>query len=242
LVQIGPSRPTHPPPRDDPNGCFRLDAVRQALPTRAGQIAVALLGEPNRGMSSRLSLAVAVGGPKAGQWFDHELGVGGDMIDLIQHTRGCDFLGALRYAQGFIRSTPIRPALAPWSSPAAATDDLIRNQERALKIWSDAQPIACTTPTAVLVRQVLGAIAQFEKSSLVAKLKAARDRKRAKEGKCGGRKSYAEAKPEVVALAKELSKQGNRKISAELAARNRLTAGGKPYVASAVQSMLERGS
>jgi hypothetical protein len=33
------------------------------------------------------------------------------------------------------------------------------------------------TPTAVLVRQVLGAIAQFEKSSLVAKLKAARDRK-----------------------------------------------------------------
>ena len=33
------------------------------------------------------------------------------------------------------------------------------------------------TPTAVLVRQVLGAIAQFEKASLVAKLKAARDRK-----------------------------------------------------------------
>ena len=33
------------------------------------------------------------------------------------------------------------------------------------------------TPTAVLVRQVLGAIAQFEKTSLVAKLRAARDRK-----------------------------------------------------------------
>src|SRR5260370_2060570 len=100
------------------------------------------------------------------------------------------------------------------------------------------------TPTAVLVRQVLGAIAQFEKSSLVAKLKAARDRKRAEDGKCGGRKSYAEARPEVVALAKELSEQGMsyRKISAELAARDHLTAGGKPYVASAVQSMLERGS
>jgi DNA invertase Pin-like site-specific DNA recombinase len=97
------------------------------------------------------------------------------------------------------------------------------------------------TPTAVLVRQVLGAIAQFEKSSLVAKLKAARDRKRAETGKCGGRKSYAEAKPQVVALAKEMSEQGisYRRISAELAARNYLTAGGKPYVASAVQSMLE---
>ena len=48
------------------------------------------------------------------------------------------------------------------------------------------------TPTAVLVRQVLGAIAQFEKASLVAKLKAARDRKRAREGKCEGRRSQLE--------------------------------------------------
>jgi len=60
------------------------------------------------------------------------------------------------------------------------------------------------TPTAVLVRQVLGAIAQFEKPSLVAKLKASRDRKKAATGKCEGRKSYAEAKPETVAFAKEL--------------------------------------
>jgi DNA invertase Pin-like site-specific DNA recombinase len=96
------------------------------------------------------------------------------------------------------------------------------------------------TPTAVLVRQVLGAIAQFEKTSLVAKLKAARDRKKAATGKCGGRKSYVEARPEVVALAKEFQNGGMslRKISAALAARGYLTAGGKPYVASAVQAML----
>src|SRR5580704_12696526 len=75
------------------------------------------------------------------------------------------------------------------------------------------------TPTAVLVRQVLGAIAQFEKTSLVAKLKAARDRKKAATGKCGGRKSYDEARPELVALAKELQAAGMslRKISDELA-------------------------
>lgn len=95
------------------------------------------------------------------------------------------------------------------------------------------------TPTAVLVRQVLGAIAQFEKTSLVAKLKAARDRKKAAIGKCGGRKSYAEAKPETVALAKELRGQrmSLRKISAELAVHGHLTARGRPYVASAVQAM-----
>ena len=56
------------------------------------------------------------------------------------------------------------------------------------------------TPTAVLVRQVLGAISEFEKTSLVAKLKAARDRKREATGKCGGRKRYKERSPEMVAF------------------------------------------
>ena len=40
------------------------------------------------------------------------------------------------------------------------------------------------TPTAVLVRQVLGAIAQFDKATTVAKLKAARDRRIAAGEKC----------------------------------------------------------
>ena len=47
-------------------------------------------------------------------------------------------------------------------------------------------------PTAVLLRQILGSVSQFEKAMLVAKLKGARDRKRAATGKCGGRKSYEE--------------------------------------------------
>jgi DNA invertase Pin-like site-specific DNA recombinase len=45
------------------------------------------------------------------------------------------------------------------------------------------------TPTAVLVRQVLGAVAQFEKATTVAKLAAAWRRKRQANGKCEGRKS-----------------------------------------------------
>jgi DNA invertase Pin-like site-specific DNA recombinase len=48
-------------------------------------------------------------------------------------------------------------------------------------------------PTAILVRQVLGAIAEFEKTTLVAKLAAARKRKRLATGvKVEGRKSHAE--------------------------------------------------
>jgi DNA invertase Pin-like site-specific DNA recombinase len=96
------------------------------------------------------------------------------------------------------------------------------------------------SPTAVLVRQVLGAIAQFDKTSLVAKLKAARDRKKAATGKCGGRKTYSEARPETVALARDMSakRMSLRTISAELAAQGHTTAKGRPYAASAVQAML----
>jgi DNA invertase Pin-like site-specific DNA recombinase len=101
------------------------------------------------------------------------------------------------------------------------------------------------TPTAILVRQVLGAIAQFEKASLVAKLKAARDRKKAETGKCGGRKSYAEARPEMVELARRLRRPDSesrpvslRKVAAQLAERGYFASTGKPYEAAAVASML----
>ncbi len=97
------------------------------------------------------------------------------------------------------------------------------------------------TPTAVLVRQVLGAIAQFEKASLVAKLKAARERKRKATGRCEGNKPLAETRPEVVALVRELApSMSYRTISAELAGRGYLTRGGKPFAASQVQRMLGR--
>ena len=63
------------------------------------------------------------------------------------------------------------------------------------------------TPTAVLVRQVLGAISQFEKASLVAKLRAARERKAAAGGRGSGRFTYAMKVPQVVALVRELHRQ-----------------------------------
>jgi DNA invertase Pin-like site-specific DNA recombinase len=47
------------------------------------------------------------------------------------------------------------------------------------------------SPTAELVRQILGAVAQFEKAALVAKLRHARDRIRAERGRCEGRKPVA---------------------------------------------------
>ena len=51
------------------------------------------------------------------------------------------------------------------------------------------------TPTANLIRQVLGAVSEFEKAMVVSKLKGARDRKRATGIKVEGRKSYREINP-----------------------------------------------
>ena len=45
-------------------------------------------------------------------------------------------------------------------------------------------------PTRTLIRQVLGAVSQFEKSVIVLKLRAARERTRQITGRCEGRKPY----------------------------------------------------
>jgi DNA invertase Pin-like site-specific DNA recombinase len=97
-------------------------------------------------------------------------------------------------------------------------------------------------PMKVAYRQMAGMFAQLEKSRLVAKLRAARDRKREATGRCEGRKSYADAMPTTVALAKQLHAGGlsYRKISAELAVQGHVTGSGKHHVASAVQKMLGR--
>ena len=64
------------------------------------------------------------------------------------------------------------------------------------------------TPTAILLRQALGAVAEFEKTTLVAKLAAAHRRKRTAAGKkVEGRKSHAKARPDVVSLAKALARK-----------------------------------
>ena len=76
----------------------------------------------------------------------------------------------------------------------------------------------------------------------VAKLKAARQRKREASGKCEGRKSHAEINPEMVHIAKGLRrrKRGNslRAIAADLAARGYVNANGKEFSAASVRSML----
>ena len=55
-------------------------------------------------------------------------------------------------------------------------------------------------PTRILIRQVLGAVAQFEKSVIVLKLRAARERIRRREGRCEGRKPFGWRPNEIAGL------------------------------------------
>jgi DNA invertase Pin-like site-specific DNA recombinase len=101
-------------------------------------------------------------------------------------------------------------------------------------------------PMKKAMRQIAGVFAELEKTRLVAKLRGARDRKRAATGKCEGRKSHAEMNPELVALAKRLRRKSPatgkrrslREISSALAEAGHLNANGKPFGAESIKSMV----
>ena len=99
-------------------------------------------------------------------------------------------------------------------------------------------------PTSKLIRQILGAVSEFDKAMVVAKLRGARERVRRTKGKCEGRKSIAEMRPETVALVRELRREQRfaslRELAAELEARGHVNGAGNPYSATAIKNMLAR--
>jgi DNA invertase Pin-like site-specific DNA recombinase len=101
------------------------------------------------------------------------------------------------------------------------------------------------TPTAELVRQVLGAIAQFDKAQTVTKLRGARDRKSKEAGRrIEGRKPVPlHIKLEARRLARRNPKTAKvrsyRQIAAELASKGLIRRdSGKAYGAESIKRML----
>jgi DNA invertase Pin-like site-specific DNA recombinase len=176
-------------------------------------------------------------------WFDDPAVTGADTIDARP-----GFMAALEMVAG----NGVRTIIVETANRFAR--DLIVQETGWKRLHADGIALIAAdspdqfvdeTPTAVLIRQILGAVAQFDKAMTVAKLRGARERKRRKTGgKVEGRKSYAEANPQLVDLARKLSEQrprlSLREISAALAAEGFTTPRGLPYSASAVASMLGR--
>jgi DNA invertase Pin-like site-specific DNA recombinase len=103
-------------------------------------------------------------------------------------------------------------------------------------------------PAKVMMRQIAGAFAQYEKARLVAKLKGARDRNSAALGRrVEGRKGYAESSPELVREAKRLArkspktgaKRSLRAIAAALGALGFVNGKGRTFSAMQVKRLVE---
>lgn len=105
-------------------------------------------------------------------------------------------------------------------------------------------------PSRVMRRQIAGAFHQYEKARLVAKLKAARDRKRADGRKVEGRRSLAEVDAtehggQMILLARKLRRKtpkGGRRslraISVDLEKAGYVGETGRPFAPTAVARML----
>jgi DNA invertase Pin-like site-specific DNA recombinase len=79
------------------------------------------------------------------------------------------------------------------------------------EIRSVAEPDLCSgDPSRTLIRQILGAFSQYERAMIVLKLRGARQRMRAKVGRCEGRKPYGTrpGESEVIARMRQLRSQG----------------------------------
>lgn len=101
--------------------------------------------------------------------------------------------------------------------------------------------------TRTLIRQVAGAVAQFEKETIVQKLRAARAKKRITDGRCEGRKPFGFYDGEEVTLARirELrrKRKGHRvmsyqRIADTLNAEGRSSRSGKPWRSASVRQIV----
>jgi DNA invertase Pin-like site-specific DNA recombinase len=103
--------------------------------------------------------------------------------------------------------------------------------------------------TRTLIRQVLGVVAQFEKTVIILKLRAAKDRIRQQTGRCEGRKPFGTRSGEAETLARmrELHRKprgekrwGFHRIASQLNTEGRPSRSGKPWTATSVERILSR--
>jgi DNA invertase Pin-like site-specific DNA recombinase len=101
------------------------------------------------------------------------------------------------------------------------------------------------TPTATMVRSILGAVSQFEKEALVLKLRKARDRVRREKGRCEGNPAWVKGVRRTVpaaaveaALAAQARGLSLRQVAAELAAAGLVNANGRPFAAQSIKRLL----
>jgi DNA invertase Pin-like site-specific DNA recombinase len=101
-----------------------------------------------------------------------------------------------------------------------------------------------SNPTAKLVRQILGAVAEFDRCVITLRTRAARERIRSEKGRCEGRKPYGSRPGEKETL--ELMREGRQEGATFQQIADRLNSEGiktryaGEWFAASVQKILKR--
>lgn len=145
-----------------------IEAVKVLASAQAADIATELLGAPNRKLSNRRelrfgrhgSMTVDLRPGHAGRWFDHQGGIGGDLISLVQHVLAFDFMASIDWLAGRVglgNMTPddisARIADRAALSAAQAVQEARERSERiafAAEVWRASVPPGGTPVEAYL--------------------------------------------------------------------------------------------
>ncbi|MBK5958372.1 hypothetical protein CCR97_09135 [Rhodoplanes elegans] len=117
--------------------------MKAALAPVMAKLAVALYGRPTARLRHELrfrrkgSLGIVIAGPKAGSWFDFEVGEGGDVFGLIMRARGLSFAEAKAFAVDFIGGSIPLDVAPPEPDIVLDQHDPVRIAE-ALALWGAA--------------------------------------------------------------------------------------------------------
>ena len=118
-------------------------------------------------------------------------------------------------------------------------------QKHGYELISTCEPDLCSDdPSRKLVRQIFGAIAEYDRAMIVLKLRGARQRIKDATGRCEGVKPYGSLPGEAEALEqlREWAATGatSDHIAADMNALHYATRSGKPWRASTIRKILRR--
>ena len=131
--------------------------IKPLLDARIEELALTLLGEPNKRLSNRSQLRFGTKGSlnvnlRTGQWYSHETGTGGGAFELIKHELGMtNFKDVIDYAKRFanyepeLKAAPIKPKMGS-SQQRDAEDNAykLKMKRYAQSLYADSKPLAGT--------------------------------------------------------------------------------------------------
>jgi DNA invertase Pin-like site-specific DNA recombinase len=118
-------------------------------------------------------------------------------------------------------------------------------RKRGIRLISAGEPdLLNTDPTRTLMRQILGAVAQYDKAMIVAKLRVARERRKISSGSCEGRKPYGffagEKQPLALMCSMQLQGFSLSRIATELESLGIHPRSGSRWDAKTISRIVQR--